>query len=133
MMAPKPPKIRPRPAKPSASEAAKQPIKKVINPQPTRSASIVMPGEAGRVLHVPPRPTEAKKGGFVARPRNDGPNQRRGFQGQRENSPRHGGGASSRGGGRTGRTMRMSDPLKSPGSMLTQRKFMPKEGSLTGH
>jgi len=27
----------------------------------------------------------------------------------------------------------MQDPLKSPGNMLTQRKFMPKDGSLTGH
>ncbi len=144
MMAPKPPRIRPRPAKLSSEVGARpakpsgqpdrQPIKKVINPLPTRSASIAMPGEAGRVLHVPSRPTDEKKGGFVARPRQDGrPGGNRPFpprQHPRDGSTRHGGGASSR---RTGRAMRMSDPLKSPGSSLTQRKFVAKEGSLTGH
>lgn len=148
MAAPKPPKIRPRPAKltsevgprptqpakPAQPAAEQKPvIKKVINPLPTRSASIVMPGEAGRVLNVPGRTEGEKKGGFVARPRSDMRPSNRPFQhnGPRDGSTRHGGAPSHRSHG--GRGGRMGDPLKSPTSALSDRKFLPKQGAMTGH
>lgn len=146
MAAPKPPKIRPRPAKPQ-NEAPVRPtkpvppavpqkptvIKKVISPIPTRSASIVMPGEAGRVLHVPSRTEGEKKGGFIARPRSDTRHGGRPFQhnGPRDGSTRHGGAPSHRSHG--GRGPRMGDPLKNAASSLSDRKFLPKQGALTGH
>lgn len=135
MAAPKPPKIRPRPAKPTIED--KNLIKKVIQspeatkPAPaTRPSSIVMPGEAGRVLHVPSRPIEPKKGGFVARPMPAG-NHSFNPSAPRDGSTRHGGGPMKRSHG--GRGGRMGDPLKSATSSLSDRKFLPKQGALTGH
>lgn len=135
MTPPKPPKIRPRPAKPAPQTAEqKQPvIRKIINPLPTRSASIAMPGEAGRALNLPSRTEGDKKGGFVARPVSAGRPHRfdRGGQPRRDGSTRHGGAPSHRSHG--GRGGRMGDPLKTAASSLSDRKFLPKQGALTGH
>lgn len=112
---------------------------------------MVMPGEAGQALNLPARSEAAKKGGFVARPRINAPTQRTDFRRAPASSPAYGGARGGRGGGqggdhgrgpggrggrqggRSGNRGRMRDPLKTAASALTDRKFLPKQGALTGH
>ncbi|MDO8601723.1 MAG: ribonuclease J [bacterium] len=140
MAAPKPPKIRPRPASNASQGTSAKPIQPVIRKitDRPRSFSTAMPGEAAQALNLPARSTETRKVGFVARPMPAGrqvfqSNSNRAFQNRdgRDGSTRHGGGGSRSSGGR--RSGRMGDPLKNAASALNDRKFLPKQGALTGH